>query len=490
MRRGFAVAAIVVLVGCPEPEPEPEPPTPEPVPLLVTDLSISGLTVNQSVEIPLVDAQGRVQEPIGPVLALRPALVRLHVETDYLWIDREVSGELTLEQADGSTEVFQEVQRIEGDSESGELETTFDFELPAEAMTVGARWSAAVWEVEPGQPPDPDDAVGDPAVWPADGGTAPLEVTDWGGVLRVHLLPLRYDADGSGRLPDTSPEQMALLERWLRALYPVRELEVTVGEAWPTEVVFNSNGDGMGEVLPGLRDLRDELGVPWDTYLFAMVSPRETFGQFCNTGCTAGLAYRVGNTNNSSLRVGIGLGFSGEETAEVMAHEIGHNHDRGHAPCGTDGGVDGGYPHEGGTLGAWGWDGETGELVDPEENFDLMGYCRPRWVSDHNWMAFHKRMVAVEGLRDDHGLRTPPEPWLSVALGPAGGRSLGVRDRSFEPEGELMPVRLLDAADRVVGVADAWLLPFDHLDGGTLMLRAPKSEVAALQVVGTVVSLP
>ncbi len=488
MRTALSIVGIALLLGCPEPEPEPEPPTPEPVVLPVTDLVISGVTVNQSVEIPLVDADGRVEELAGPVIAGRAALLRVYVETDFLWIDREVRAELVLEQAGGATEAFEEIEDIDGDSEPGDLDTTFDFELPAESVTVGARWSVAITEVEPGQP-DEDDDAGEPALWPTEG-TAPLEVTDWGGALRVHLLPLRYDADGSGREPDVSPEQIALLERWLFTLYPVRELELTVLDVMPTEVVFNPDGEGMGDVLSELRDLRGELGVPWDTYLFAMVTPRETFAQFCNTGCTAGLAYRVGNINNAALRVGIGLGYPGEETAEVMAHELGHNHDRAHAPCGTDGGVDNAYPHDGGSIGVWGWDAETGDLVDPEEHADLMGYCRPRWVSDHNWSAFHRRAVAVEGLRDDFGLRAPAEPWLSVVVKPSGLRSLGVRDRRFEPEGELRAVRLLDARGRVLDVVDGWLVPFDHLDGGSLMVPAPAPEVCAIQVEGRTLTLP
>ena len=41
------------------------------------------------------------------------------------------------------------------------------------------------------------------------------------GPLRVLLVPLRYDADGSGRLPDTSPAQLQAFHDALLAMFPV-----------------------------------------------------------------------------------------------------------------------------------------------------------------------------------------------------------------------------------------------------------------------------
>jgi hypothetical protein len=42
------------------------------------------------------------------------------------------------------------------------------------------------------------------------------------------LVPLRYDTDGSGRLPNTSPEMLARFRAHLEALYPVTGAELTV----------------------------------------------------------------------------------------------------------------------------------------------------------------------------------------------------------------------------------------------------------------------
>jgi hypothetical protein len=71
----------------------------------------------------------------------------------------------------------------------------------------------------------------------------------------------------------------------------------------------------------------------------------------------------------------------------VMAHEVGHNLGRSHAPCGGAGGPDASYPHPGGSIGVWGLDVAALLLKNPATHYDLMGYCDPDWVSDFNWSA-------------------------------------------------------------------------------------------------------
>ena len=81
-----------------------------------------------------------------------------------------------------------------------------------------------------------------------------------------------------------------------------------------------------------------------------------------------------------------GVGFvPGKSTfsipdARVIAHEFGHNLSLLHAPCFVDG--DPAYPHAGGRIGAWGWDGRN--LIGPDTR-DLMGYCQRYWISDFHF---------------------------------------------------------------------------------------------------------
>jgi len=69
----------------------------------------------------------------------------------------------------------------------------------------------------------------------------------------------------------------------------------------------------------------------------------------------------------------------------VIAHELGHNWGRSHAPCGTPD-PDPNYPYAGGSIGGWGFDPRTGERLDPSETKDLMGYCFQNvWISDYTY---------------------------------------------------------------------------------------------------------
>jgi len=72
--------------------------------------------------------------------------------------------------------------------------------------------------------------------------------------------------------------------------------------------------------------------------------------------------------------------------ANVMAHELGHNMGRQHAPCGGPSWPDPSYPYPGGQIGVWGLDVSTLTIKAPTLP-DVMGYCWPNWISDYNWSA-------------------------------------------------------------------------------------------------------
>ncbi|MXY49533.1 MAG: hypothetical protein F4Y38_09620 [Gemmatimonadetes bacterium] len=69
----------------------------------------------------------------------------------------------------------------------------------------------------------------------------------------------------------------------------------------------------------------------------------------------------------------------------TIAHELGHNMNLRHAPCGGPAGLDPDYPYADGTTGAWGYDVLSGSLVSPR-NHDLMSYCPPGWISDFHFV--------------------------------------------------------------------------------------------------------
>ena len=71
-------------------------------------------------------------------------------------------------------------------------------------------------------------------------------------------------------------------------------------------------------------------------------------------------------------------------SSSTIAHELGHNMNLRHAPCGGAGGPDPAFPNRAGSTGSWGYDFSEGALVPPSAN-DLMGYCWPPWISDFNF---------------------------------------------------------------------------------------------------------
>ncbi len=461
MSRLLLAALLTLLCACPAPESEPVPVVPEdpgPWPI-TTGLSVTDVVVNQGVEIALQRDGEPVAERNAPVVAGRPLLVRVAVATDFLWNPREVRAELTLLQPDGTSDRRDQVVFVDEDGDLLDPDTTLHFRLAATDVLPGTRFAVSFWATRDlGQD-------GDPVAWPAYGETAPLLADDAGGLLRVWLLPVRYTADGSDRLPDTSPEQIRLLEETLAGMLPVRAVELSVLDPIETTEHWDSGGASMGALLSHLRDLRENLHVPWDTYLYALVSPRNTWGGFCNLGCTAGISYRPTNPINDRLRVSVGLGFTGVNAAYVMVHELGHAHDRGHAPCGNAGNVDPDFPYVGGWIGTRGYDVVNDVHYGTVDAYDVMGYCDPDWVSDYTYAAVHERMGAVEGLRDEHSARAV-EDWTAIDV--FGGEVRKVhptRSFAFTPEGDRVDVELPDGR-----TVEGWRVPMTHIDGATIFV--------------------
>ncbi|WP_419935278.1 M66 family metalloprotease [Candidatus Palauibacter sp.] len=70
---------------------------------------------------------------------------------------------------------------------------------------------------------------------------------------------------------------------------------------------------------------------------------------------------------------------------DVIAHELGHNLNLRHAPCGGAGGPDPSFPYSGGSIGTWGYDFRRGRPVWPSTP-DFMSYCGPPdWISDYHF---------------------------------------------------------------------------------------------------------
>ena len=182
-----------------------------------------------------------------------------------------------------------------------------------------------------------------------------IEVRDM-PVLDLTLIPYIWDEDPDSSIVDLVGEMAAdprnhdMLHP-TRTLMPVAGLRVRAHEP----VVFPTTS--KNEMLRATRAIRVMEGGTG--YYKGMMA--------ANLG---GLAYRPGWSSFSSPDGG------------TLAHELGHNMNLQHAPCGDAGNPDPAYPHAEGAIGAWGYDFRRRALINPSTP-DLMTYCGPPdWVSD------------------------------------------------------------------------------------------------------------
>ena len=129
----------------------------------------------------------------------------------------------------------------------------------------------------------------------------------------------------------------------------------------------------------------------------------------------------------------------GKPWATELAHEVGHNLDLRHAPCGGPDFLDPNFPYSDGSIGVWGYDFRDGSLVDPAFRRDIMGYCYDQgWLSDY----FFERVIDVrEEKEGDRAMAAEAAGPPAEALLVWGGLS----------EGELRiePVHALSVAPRL-----------------------------------------
>ena len=130
---------------------------------------------------------------------MRAALFRAFFALDGACDKSPVTARLTLGKGGAPLEI---VKVLSGASKDSALSTTLDFDLPASALVAGQ-----AIRVELLQPSTVSMGSNAAASFPATG-TASLGVQSAGPSLKVKLVPIVYQADGSNRKPDTSAGQL------------------------------------------------------------------------------------------------------------------------------------------------------------------------------------------------------------------------------------------------------------------------------------------
>lgn len=364
--------------------PPPMPDAGPPPILLAPDLRVDRVDLFQSVQLPLVEDGVAADRDELPVVAGREALFRVHTAALDVWTPRAITAVLEI---DGIDTLFTDTRTPLLPADESEPESLFSIRVPAEAMTVGARFR--VWLEDPNGVSASFDAR-----WPRDESFAELGAEIVEPMVLV-LVPFRYETDGSGRTPSLEEDRLERIRGELTSRFPYAAIELRVHEpvSWTRSTRYNGNVD-WSAVNSRLIAMRDAEDAPSDEYWYGLLMPATSRSSYCGStygSCVTGQAYVAGVDGS---RVGSGVGFDDPASTRTLAHELGHMHGRSHAPCETSG--DSSYPYYGGETGVWGWDRRDGSLWPPDST-DIMGYCDDQWISDYTYRAVYRRALALRG---------------------------------------------------------------------------------------------
>lgn len=329
--------------------------------------------------------------------------------------------------------------------------------------TLNSSWNAALAGslLQPGismlLDVDPGDTVaesdeGDNA-WPASGTPQALNVRAL-SALGVRFVPVTQSANGL--TGNVSEGNKATWLSPMARMFPAAAIDADIHATYTTSVpALQSGGGNWSSLLSEINALRVAEGSSRNYYGVVKVS---------YTSGVAGLGY---------IGVPAAIGWDHLPSgSEVMAHELGHNFARYHAPCGGPAGVDSLYPYSGGVIGAYGYDIVAGTLKPPTQ-FDLMSYCDPSWISDYNY-------TAILNYREAH-----PDQSGARVSGAAAGRALLVWGRIdggrlvLEPAFEVDAPAALPARagpNRIEGLGAAGEVLFSFPFAGEPVADAPHPD--------------
>lgn len=453
---------------------------------LVSGLGVSAVSLNQAVQVPLM-VGGQAVTGTAPIVAGRSGLLRVSVQPEAGFQPREVVARLELGTAAGELPPMEQKLLVAGPSSDADLATTFNFELAGEALTPDLQFAVSLREASGKAQGAPSPAASYPA-----SGRAAISAQSTSGPLRLVLVPLQYDADGSGRLPPLDEAQVTRYRDTLLGLYPTGSVEIRIRDPIPYDGVISPNGDGWGEVLQFLLMRRNQDRITNEAlpneYYYGLFMPKASFALYCSGSpvCVLGLSTALPDPTKEFARGSVGIGFVGDQAASTLAHETGHAHGRLHAPCAPMGFIqntDPAFPYPDGGIGVWGLDLGEKSLFDPQGPArDFMGYCDPTWVSDYTWGALFDRITFVNASAAAGGGGGGQPMWM-VSVDGAGRAKLGQRvTLTEEPSGELRMLDVLDHQGALRRRDSARFYPYSDLPGGFLLVPEPKPGDRSLRI--------
>ena len=304
----------------------------------------------------LTQAVQSLENPV-PLVAGKPALLRVFVTNGGMADAKRPPVRATFYRNDlpvHAVEIPGGDYSLPDRPEEGDLAASSNAAIPAEVLQPGLEM---VIEIDPGSIPDSASDAGR-RLPPA--GRLALEVTEV-PPLDLTLVPFLRTSNPDWTLADyvaglSSDDE---LFRMTREVLPVGDLHLDVREPVWTSVA---------------SEAKNTISILVEVFVVRILDgARGHYMGILPASERVGVAVIPGSIGVSAL------------DGHVIAHELGHNMNLRHAPCGGPAGVDPDYPYVDGTTGAWGYDVLSGSLVSPR-NFDLMSYCSPDWISDFHFV--------------------------------------------------------------------------------------------------------
>lgn len=261
--------------------------------------------------------------------------------------------------------------------------------------------------------------------------------------LRIVPIWIYYTVAGQNAIVDWS--MPANLQGYLKKVLPVGDIQWY----WLSNPVLiwdqaiGPEKSSWSALLAKINDLRNKnTALPSDAHWYGMIPFKVAQGSISGLGNMPGYA-AIGRVPVQHENL--------EDAADILAHELGHNFNRGHAPCGLPNGeVAAPYPYADAVIGDYGWDwnfAAGGKVpsypagyVVPKTSFDLMSYCQDEWVSEYTYRAIlsyrGNTATALGEARDERrGVQVGALQSSSASLQPylfASG-SIGAGEANLDP---------------------------------------------------------
>ncbi|MDE2764265.1 MAG: M66 family metalloprotease [Gemmatimonadota bacterium] len=314
--------------------------------------------------LPIVYLTQAIQRPKGdlPLLSNRAALLRVFLvgDKDNAFFEPEVFATFTRDGGEVHRAVMaSEQDRIPTLADEGSLVRSYNALIPARHIVEGTE--LVVVADSAGIIPR---AAGSRTRFP-ETGSASLDVIDV-PPMELTVVPVLEAEDPDSGVFDWTDgiDEDSRQVSQLRNSFPFSEFSATDREAYVTSLDLTESSGQWNLVLELERVRRDEEA----------------------TGYWYGAALSRNGYVRGVARLNGWVSMGKPEDAE-LAHEVGHNLDLRHAPCGGAGGVDPDFPYPTGMIGMWGYDSREGHVLSPRRTPDVMGYCyrgeRTSWLSDY-----------------------------------------------------------------------------------------------------------